>query len=300
MRDAVASTASVDAKTPMLPPADGRPSDDALEAVQSSPFVPPGYRLTWHDEFDGQALDASKWRLRPTSGGVDAMTGPDNVQVREGALHLRTLATPSPTGAPIISTASVGTQSTFQQAFGYFEARIRPHRLQGTHCSFWLQSPTYGKYFDDPKSSGAEIDIYEFFGAGRAGVAVDSNVYWNPYADKATVRRVSVSFDRSQVQSLLGLPPTAEISDSFHTFGLLWTPAGYRFFIDGRQTLDSSGQTVEGASLFGPNLVSSVPEYIIFSVIAASWEVDRLPVGELPDEMIIDYVRVYRDGCCPP
>jgi beta-glucanase (GH16 family) len=70
------------------------------------------------------------------------------------------------------------------------------------------------------------------------------------------------------------------INMGYHTFGLLWTPGEYVFFVDGVETW----RTTEA--------VSQIPEYMILSVELSGWGGD-VTQATLPDEILFDYVRVY-------
>lgn len=230
--------------------------------------IPVGYQFVFRDEFDAARLDTSEWEYRyPNSQYLAGFT--DNasvVQPGDGFLHLATRFD----GSKFL-IGMIQSKETFQ--YGYFEARIRFQSLQGHHGAFWLQSPLYGQFLDDPGRSGAEIDIIEFFGNGRTQADAQHNVYWNAYASPERQHRQHNLNIRRNVG--------AELSDDFHLFALLWTENEYVFFIDGVETwrLD------EG--------VSQTQQHIVLSLVTAEWENNRLDASLLPDEMLIDYVRVY-------
>ena len=83
--------------------------------------------------------------------------------------------------------------------------------------------------------------------------------------------------------------------NEFHTFGMLWEPDGYTFYVDGRQHGQKVGQG-EGEA------VSSTEEFILLTTEAKWYRNDRMtgnPVPELDsavgsgDEFLVDFVRVY-------
>jgi hypothetical protein len=65
-------------------------------------------------------------------------------------------------------------------------------------------------------------------------------------------------------------------------FGLLWSPAGYRVFVDGTETHQSDTH------------ISAVPEFIILSLEANSLVAGKYLPTALPDSFVVDYVRVYQ------
>ena len=78
--------------------------------------------------------------------------------------------------------------------------------------------------------------------------------------------------------------------DGWHTFSVWWKPDEYVFYVDGNETW----RTTAGG-------VCQVPLYIKLSDEVGDWSDDvaeRKPPGairraKLPDEFLVDYVRVY-------
>lgn len=237
--------------------------------------LPAGYKLAWSDEFDGEELDLNKWKCR-------YLGKRGNTTVSKEAISLdgkgRLLLTTRQTGEELL-VGMIGTQETFRQRYGYFECRMKFEMLQGRHGAFWLQSPNYGKFVDDPGKSGAEIDVIEFFGAGRSDRGASITVHWNPYPNTT---KVSV---KPELTAILGAQrgrtPRRELCDDYHVYGLLWTEKEYVVSIDGKEMF----RTSQG--------LSHVEQYIILSLLSSDWERDRLDLEKLPDAMIVDYVRVY-------
>ena len=73
-----------------------------------------------------------------------------------------------------------------------------------------------------------------------------------------------------------------DLSEDFHVYGLLWTTQECTFFCDGVQIMRDV------------KAISKIPQYIVLSLLCSHWERPRLDVMKLPDEMQIDYVRVYQ------
>lgn len=237
-----------------------------------SPYVPDQYRLVFFDEFENHGLDTAHWRHRYREGheyGAGIASHDSISQPGDGLLHLVTRYEDQQ-----FLTGMIRSIPQFQ--YGYFEARIRFQSRQGHHGAFWLQSETYGQFVGDPGQSGAEIDIIEFFGNGRAATDAKQNVYFDPYiSDQDQPGLEHELFYRDAHAGV-------ELSEEFHIFSLLWTPEEYTFFIDGTE----SWQTNVG--------MSHVQEYIVLSLTTSDWENARLDPALLPDEMLVDYVRIYQ------
>lgn len=236
---------------------------------EPSPYVPDGYRFVFGDEFEEVALNEDRWQYRYlhlASYGAGILSKEAVIQSGDGLLHLVTSYEDSQ-----FLTGMIQSVDEFQ--YGYFEARIQFQALQGHHGAFWLQSPLYGQYLDDPARSGAEINIIEFFGNGRTATDSKQNVYWNEYSSIDLQERSNELFYRDQYGE--------ELSENFRVFSLLWTPDEYVFLIDGVETWRVS----EG--------ISQVSQYLVLSLTTSEWENPRLEVDQLPNKMTIDYVRVY-------
>jgi len=224
--------------------------------------APEGYALAWSDEFDGHALNRARWEYRLPGGREGTVVSPEAAALDgEGHLVLTTFLREGR-----LHVGMVGTQPTFQARYGYFEARIRFQSLQGHHGAFWLQSPEYGRFPGDPGRSGAEIDVIEYFGAGRDDGGGGMRVYWNPYPSPSAAG-VKISI------------PDAH--ERFRVYALHWTEQGYRFYIDGELRFE----TAEG--------LSHACQYLVLSLLSSPWERGRLATAALPDAMTVDYVRVY-------
>ena len=219
------------------------------------------YRLVWSDEFNGDELDLGKWNYRylgPRKGGI---TVKDTVSL-DGEGHL--VLTTKRSGDEY-HTAMIGTQGRYGTTYGYFEARVRLQEEIGHWSAFWLQSPTIGHPMGDPSKAGAEIDIYEYL--RREGNIVHHGLHWDGYGED----------DR-------GIGEEAEVilSEEWNTFSLLWTEASYTFYVNGEETWQTE------------KAVSSRDQYIVLSLEVGPWAGD-IGEAELPDQLIVDYVRVYKE-----
>jgi hypothetical protein len=237
-----------------------------------SPSVPDEYRLVFFDEFENQGLDSAHWRHRYSVGneyGAGIASYSSVSQPGDGLLHLVTRYEDEQ-----FLTGMIRSIPQFQ--YGYFEARIRFQTLQGHHGAFWLQSESYGQITGDPGQSGAEIDIIEFFGNGRVATDAKQNVYFDPYISRQ--EQPGAEHDLFYRDDQVGV----ELSEEFHVFGLLWTLEEYVFFIEGVETWRTSVG------------MSHVQQYIVLSLTTFAWENARLDTTLLPDEMLVDYVRIYQ------
>ena len=158
----------------------------------------------------------------------------------------------------------VGTQDRFMTRYGYFECRAQLQRGGGIWAAFWIQSPSISAG-EDPATFGAEIDIVEFFRKLGTDI-VSHNVHWAYGPNQQTTHGM---------QSYL-----KGVSEGFHLFALEWTPESYTFFVDGYKFYEVRTG------------ISQIEEYLILSMEPPQKE--ELKNMVLPDEFVIDYVRVYK------
>jgi beta-glucanase (GH16 family) len=232
-------------------------------ALQGPSSPPSGYKLVWADEFDGRTLDTTKWDYRGLGKRRDAINARECVSLDgQGHLVLETARE-----GDEYRTAMIGTQGKFEPRYGYFECRVQLQTQAGHWSAFWLQSPTYGQRLGSLEESGTEIDIFEFL--VNRGDRVQHTLHWDGYSQ-----------DHKSAEHLADAPG---IGSGWHTVGLQWTPQEYVFSVDGRETW-RTGQAV-----------SQHAEYLILSLEVGTWA-GQIAKAKLPDRMLVDYVRVFRNG----
>ena len=257
-------------------------------------LLPDGYRfrLVWSDEFDGDALDRTKWDYRLCMMGKRHPAWTDDcVRVENGCAVFfarekdgEIVSSQLQTGynfmdEPVTETTfgkdwlqwPIGKlkENKFVHRYGYYECRCRLQQKLGWWSAFWMQSPIIGASLD-PKLTGSEVDIMESF---RPGEIRPHNVFTGGYG--LDMRRASVG----------GMDTDVNV---FHTFGLLWLPDRYVFYVDGKE----DGVITEN--------VSAVPEFLLISTETRGYRfADHRPTAEaraLPatgDTFAVDFVRVY-------
>ncbi|MBZ0256912.1 glycoside hydrolase family 16 protein [bacterium] len=225
-------------------------------------FVPEeqGYELFWEDNFDGDALDASKWAVRGIGPRAVGNVTSSAVKVKDGYLNLEAY---EQDGKLYIS--AVGTQGRFMTKYGYFECRAQLQKSAGVWAAFWIQSTDIAKG-EDPGKFGAEIDIMEFFKKLGTDI-VSHNVHWAYGPHQQTTHGM---------QSYL-----EGVSEGFHTFAVEWTPEKYAFFVDGLKFYEVT------------QAISHIDEYMILSMELPS-KMEELKNAVFPDVFVVDYVKVYK------
>jgi beta-glucanase (GH16 family) len=218
-----------------------------------------GYVLYWEDQFDGNDLDPGKWAIRGEGPRALGRVSAEAIEVADGFLKLKAFKEDDE-----ILVGMVGTQDRFMTKYGYFECRAQLQRGGGIWAAFWIQSPLISAG-EDPARFGAEIDIVEFFRKLGTDI-VSHNVHWAYGTNQQTTHGM---------QSYL-----KGVSEGFHLFALEWTPESYTFYVDGYKFYEVT---------IG---ISQIEEYMILSMEPPQEE--EIHNMLLPDEFIIDYVRVYK------
>lgn len=268
------------------------------------------FKLVWHDEFDGDALDTSKWGYRTNFWGKPAhwFAKPEDnaVEVKDGLCRLKLVKRPdgqfvSPqlqTGELVWDIPQVPHSNgiwllpkrdkpKFMHRYGYYECRCKLQQLPGWWSAFWMQAPMQGCSLD-PGCAGIEHDIMESFEPGEVIPHwFHTNGYGAEYLGFCTPRRPNnVNIEDHNKVALAKLDKTV-----FHTFGMLWEPDGYTLYIDGVQHGEKVG-VGEGEA------VSQTDEFILISTEGKGFRKGKGdPALETTvaagDEFIVDFVRVY-------
>lgn len=220
------------------------------------------FKLVWLDDFDKKTLDFSKWDYRYLGPRQKGINTKESVKQDPQKGVLQICATKS--GSQYL-TGMISTQGKFETKYGYFEAKVKLQKEQGSWSAFWLQSPTYGQKIGDLKASGAEIDIYEFLKVD--GNMVRHNVHIDGYNEN--------------LKSVGTMSSHANITEGWHTFGVLWEESGYKFYVD-RKLVWETNQNI-----------SHHEEFMILSLEIGDWGGD-ISKAALPDCYEIDYVKVYK------
>lgn len=230
----------------------------------------PGYTLAWHDEFDGDRLDESKWSHYALGPRRKAVNVPEAVQVARGTLTITTSrheVTDNAGPRSEIRTGMISTLGKFETTFGYFECRMRLQTQLGHWSAFWINTPTMGKPEGDPARAGVEIDVMEYLKSEDYADKANHTIHWD---------HKTPSYKRDWTR--ITLP---EITEGFHTYACEWTDSYIAFFVDGRETWRTT------------KAIPKRDQHIILSLEVGPWAGD-IANATLPDSIEVDWVRVWK------
>ena len=251
-----------------------------------SPASPTAWTLAWSDEFDladGSRPDPSRWVHDLGGGGwgnneLQTYTDrPENAAIRDGALVITARAErfAGSDGHPRdYTSARLKTKGRVEQTYGRFEARLQLPRGAGLWPAFWMLGA-------DIDGAGwpecGEIDIME--NIGREPRTIHGTLHGPGYSGGAALS--------GAVQS----PSGAAFADGFHVVAVEWEPREIRWYLDGRQYFARTAGDLPG----GARWVFDHDFFVLLNVaVGGNWPGNPDPAITFPQEMKVDYVRVYR------
>jgi len=262
--------------------------------AQTTPTGPaaPEWTLVWSDEFNGpngSVVDTSKWVTETGGGGwgndeLEYYTNrPLNAHQEDGNLVIRVLQEKY-TGSDGVSrnytSARLKTLEKFTEAYGRFEARIKIPRGQGIWPAFWMLG-------DDIDKAGwptcGEIDIME--NIGKEPMLVHGTIHGPGYSGA------------NGIGAPYALPNKQPFADDFHVFAVEWEPTAIRFYVD----KDLYATRIPSDLPQGTKWVYDHPFFLLLNVaVGGGWPGSPDASSVFPQEMLVDYVRVYRRSTLPP
>ena len=318
----VAMGASV-AVMPMSAATAAPASADSTASTTSLPSsVASGYKMTWHDEFDGNKLDTTKWGYQygcfdpAQRSQVNYTDSPENVSVQDGYLNLTARYSPTKTkwdGTQIPRTCKDGSTAydapftsgmiTTKTKDGkvlyaapgtgfYAEARIKLPTARSSWSSFWATG-TKGGW-----PGNGEIDVFESKGYDPSFLM--SNIH---------TPRVGNPKKTQQHQGMMH-GDTATSQSEFHTYGVLKTSDAIEFYFDGQLTHRVKMQDMKGASnpfedpenglvlklnqMVGGSYLAKYDNWSDKTFVDATKFADDYKSADgAGSTMYVDYVRVY-------
>lgn len=229
--------------------------------------------LKWSDEFDGAALDQSKWTSELGGGGwgnneLQSYTNsPDNAFLRDGKLTIQAIKTGNNyTSARLITKG----KQNFQ--FGRIDIRAKIPKGKGVWPAIWM----LGADIDQnnwPKCG--EIDIMELRGSRPQELLSTMH-----FANNAGTHEY-----QGTTQVL-----TQDLSADYHTYSVVRSKNQSRFYLDGAATPYYTYTSTSGSPFPFNN-----PFFMILNV-AVGGNFDGNPDGTatFPQQMQVDYVRYYQ------
>ena len=244
-----------------------------------------GWILAWSDEFsgpNGSAADPAKWAFETGGGGwgnqeLEYYTSrPENARIEHGRLVI-TARRENYTGSDGVTraytSARLKTQGKFSLTYGRIEARIKIPLGQGVWPAFWMLG-------SDIDQAGwpqcGEIDIME--NIGREPAVVHGTIHGPGYSGAQGI----------------GSPftlPRGRFADHYHVFAVEWEPNQIRFYVDRKLYATRTPADLP----LGAKWVYDRPFFLLLNfAVGGSWPGPPDGRTRFPQQMLVDYVRVYR------
>jgi len=234
------------------------------------------WKLVWSDDFNGTAIDSSKWS-KVEAGKSDwnkhMSSNSGCYTLSDGKLFLRGIKNPDTTidTRPYL-TGGIWSKTKFAFQYGKIEICAKLECAQGSWPAMWMlaEKDKYGKY---PKNG--EIDIMEHLN-------FDSIIYQTTHS----YYTLELKQDNN--------PPhygTAKMKlNEFNVFGLEWYPDKLVFTLNGVKTFTYPRILHVDSSQWPYDQ----PFYILIDQqLGGNW-VGKINADHLPVQMIVDWVKVYQ------
>ena len=244
------------------------------------------WELVWSDEFDVDTLDESKWSYQYGTGASEGLTGwgnnelqyytdrEENIYVDDGKLHI--VARQESYQGMNYTSARIRSIHNGDWKYGRFEIRARLPKGQGIWPAIWMM-PTdnvYGGW-----AASGEIDIMELVGH-------------DPHIVHGTLHYGGSWPENVHTGDSYRLE-TGDFSDDFHTFALEWEKGEIRWYVDGEHYQTQNNWYTEGENFPAP--FDQRFHMIMNLAVGGDWPGSPDHTTTFPQEMVVDYVRVYQD-----
>ena len=237
------------------------------------PPPPAGWTLAWADEFNGTALDTSKWNIEVNGNGggnneLQYYTArQENVRVTGGELVLE--ARREAYGGKAFTSGRITTQNKASWQYGRMESRMKIPTGKGTWPAFWMLGNSISTV---GWPASGEIDIMEHV---NSEAWVHGTIHWS---------------NQNNAYSNYGGHTGALDFSQYHVYAVEWDASMIRYYVDGTKYHEVSiAGGVNGTSEF------HAPYFLLFNLaVGGNWPGAPDASTVFPNRMNVDYVRVYR------
>ena len=251
------------------------PSSDSREESSSSSSSP----YLWNDEFDGDAIDTSKWSFEIGTGASGWGNNEweyytdrkENAYIKDGVLHIR--AQKEDYKGSKYTSARMITKDKFSFTYGTVEARIALPTGKGIWPAFWMLGQNIDKV---SWPACGEIDIIEAIN--------DENIVYGTHHWQYNGNHASYG---NNTKDYYGTSKELDITP-FHTYKMIWNEKLIAMYVDDfkYQEIDIE-KAKDGLEAFHK------PQFFILNVaVAGNWPGFEVDDTQFPNEMLVDYIRV--------
>jgi beta-glucanase (GH16 family) len=236
------------------------------------------YKLVWSDEFNGTALDTSKWGYQfgnqhGWGNNEKEYYRTENAVVKDGFLNI--IAKKENYNDCEYTSSRILTRGKGDWKYGKFEMRAKMPKGKGIWPAFWMM-PTQSVYGGWPVSG--EIDIMEYLGHETNIIHGTLHYGDKPPNNKYTGKTYTLA--------------NGNFCDDFHIFSLTWEENKIEWFVDG----ELYHSLTEWNTVAAPYPAPFDQQFHIILNLAVGGYWPGMPDEStiFPQEYVIDYVRVYQ------
>ena len=234
---------------------------------------PSGWTLAWADEFNGTALDTSKWNIEVNGNGggnneLQYYTArQENIRVTGGELVIE--ARKEAYLGKQYTSGRITTQNKASWQYGRMEARMKIPTGKGTWPAFWMLGNAISSV---GWPASGEIDIMEHV---NSEAFIHGTIHWS---------------NQNNAYANYGGPSGNLDFAQYHVYAVEWDASAIRWYVDGNKFHEVNiAGGVNGTSEF------HAPYFLLFN-LAVGGNLPGSPDAStvFPNRMQVDYVRVYR------
>ena len=250
----------------------------------SAPMRVPKGKPNFADEFDGTAIDQTKWRFdvsRNVQGWPNherqyyATDRPENARLEDGVLviearrELLDKARFADWGGQAYTSAKL--VSRIPRGYGFYEIRAKLPCGRGSWPAIWLL-PSSGTWPDE-----GEIDVMEMVG-------------WDAGIVHATLHTAAFNHEKGTQRG--AQTPIATACTSYHRYQLDWRANRITIGVDGRAIMRVANDQPGGKAAWP---FTRPYDLIINLAVGGDWGGQKgIDDGAFPQRMTVDYFRYWR------
>ena len=243
-----------------------------------------GWELVFEDNFDGTALDKSKWNPTYNWGNTHnhrAYCVEENVIVSDGTLKLKGEKKTHPDANGVkakfnnkeipvdYTSGAIDTRGHFEVKYGYIEGRFKAPWQKGTWPAFWTLQDGWPP----------EIDILEIPASRK------QHHYYLHYTDPSWYNSHGSAWDH---EASFGGHKDDDVDRSadFHTYAVEWDESNLSFYFDDKKFASYNRPT---------EIKQLTAQYIIVNLAIGGWAGDDIEItSDKPAYFEADWVRVWQ------
>ncbi len=273
-------------------------TSSVVSITVSNPPPLAGWQLVWSDEFaqaNGSSPDSAKWGYDIGGGGygnneLESYTSRTNNARIEGGSLVIEARLENYTGPDNITrnytSARMLTRGKGSWTYGRIEARIKIPKGQGIWPAFWMLGTNIDAGVNWPNCG--EIDIMENIGKATEQAKVYGTIH-GPQSGGDYNGGAGVGGNYSL--------PVGVFADDYHVFAVEWTTNQFKWYVDTNLYFTATPASLPG----GGTWVFTNAQYLILNVaVGGNWPGNPDGTTVFPQQMLVDYVRVYAPVSVPP